>query len=229
MIGSFYDFIFELARLAKLTPEAARARVSAIEGRVHYEAARMRGQGVILVTAHLGSFEVGLAALSKVEGRVHVLFRRDEMKAFEESRSRFRSLLGVRECPVEGGLEAWATLRDALNDGETVLLQGDRVLAGQQGVPVRFCHGAIAAPTGPVRLARLTGATLLPVASVVLPDDSIKIIIGASIDPPHAPEDDADTLQQVVDALASVVQQYPSQWLTLHPAFLDDSIPSDAA
>jgi hypothetical protein len=33
----------------------------------------------------------------------------------------------------------------------------------------------------------------------------------------------------VVDELAKVVEQYPSQWLTLHRAFLDETVPSDAA
>jgi KDO2-lipid IV(A) lauroyltransferase len=229
MVASFYDFIFDLARLAKLTPEEARSRVSSVDGREHYETARARGRGVILVTAHLGSFEVALAALTEVEKRVHVVFRRDGMRAFERTRSRFRSLLGVTECPVDDGLDAWARLRDALGAGETVLIQGDRVVAGQPGLPVRFCHARLLAPTGPVKLARLTGASIVPVASVVRQDSSIEIIIAPPIDAPRSPDADAATLQLVVDELAKVVEQYPSQWLTLHRAFLDETVPSDAA
>jgi phosphatidylinositol dimannoside acyltransferase len=222
VVASFYDFIFDLARLADLTAQKARARISSVEGREHYEHARAQGHGVILVTAHLGSFEVALASLAEVEPRLHVVFRRDEMPAFERSRSRFRSLLGVAECPVDEGIGAWARLRDALAGGATVLIQGDRVVAGQQGIPVRFCHGRILAPTGPVKLARLAGAPIVPAASVSEPDRSIRILIGPPIDPPRSPDDDASTLQLVIDSLADFVARYPGQWLTLHRAFLED-------
>ena len=222
VVASFHDFVFEVARLSDLSPAEARARVSGVEGRGRYDAARDAGRGVIVVTAHLGSFEVALAALTEVEPRLLVVFRRDEMAPFERARAAFRARLGVRECPVDDGLATWATLRDALGEGATVLVQGDRVVAGQPGTPARFGAGTLLVPSGPVKLARLTGAPLVPAASVRDSDGRVRILIGEAIGAPASAAEDAATIQRVSDALAGFVVRYPGQWLTLHRAFLEE-------
>jgi lauroyl/myristoyl acyltransferase len=103
--------------------------------RPYYQEARRNQRGAVIVTAHLGCFELGMAALVEHEKRVHVVFRRDPSPRFDRLRSRLREMLGVREAPVDDGWATWSRLRDALSSDEVVLIQGDRVMPGQKGQP----------------------------------------------------------------------------------------------
>ena len=68
-------------------------------------------------------------------------------------------------------------LRNALANDEAVLIQGDRVMPGQKGQAVRFFGGHILLPTGPVRLALISGAPIIPVYSVRTPEGKIRLFI----------------------------------------------------
>lgn len=222
VVGSFHDFIFELAALADLHPDDARARISRVDGREHHERARQAGRGLIFATAHMGSFEVGMAMLAHVDPRLHVVYLPDEIAPFEKARSRFRAQLGVIECPADGGMAMWSMVAEAVRQGGTVLIQGDRVVGEGPGEIVAFAHGRILVPPGPAKLARLTGAPILPVVSIRELDGRVRIVIGAPIDPPELPEGDHAALQRLADALSEQVMRHPEQWLTLQHAFVDE-------
>ena len=143
-----------------------RAWVEQVDGASHYRSARASGTGAILVTAHLGPFEVGISALMEQEGKIHVVFQRDDRASFDRLRSKLRSKLGVVEAPIDDGWSIWGGLRDALEANEVVLIQGDRVMPGQRGAEVPFLGGHIPIPTGPVKLALITGSPIIPVFSV---------------------------------------------------------------
>ena len=62
-LRSFYLFCCDVGRSLGMSREQLLAQIDSDEGRAHYDAARALGRGVIVATAHMGSFEVGLAAL----------------------------------------------------------------------------------------------------------------------------------------------------------------------
>jgi lauroyl/myristoyl acyltransferase len=154
VIGNFYDAVVEFGLNRRRSPEQLMALLESVQGEARYLETRRgergpgRGRGAILVTAHIGSFEVAMAMLRSREPRVHVLFRRDELPLFEELRTAQHARLGVLEAPVEEGLATWAGLRDALAADEVVLMQGDRVMPGQPGVTVPFLAGTRGCPAG---------------------------------------------------------------------------------
>src|SRR5207237_473599 len=64
VIIRFCEFVVSVGTSAAATPEQLRARIESVEGREAYFARRKLGGGAIIVTAHMGSFEVGLASLA---------------------------------------------------------------------------------------------------------------------------------------------------------------------
>ncbi|HEX8524079.1 MAG TPA: hypothetical protein VF669_17630, partial [Tepidisphaeraceae bacterium] len=150
----FYDFVADVGRAMTWTREQMLEQVVAVEGKEHYDAARALKRGAIVATAHMGSFEVGLASLVSMEKNVHVVFRRDAEDPFEGIRNVVRQRLGVNESPVDEGWGLWVRLRDALLRDEVVVIQGDRVMPGQKGQRVEFLGNHIMLPTGPAKLAR---------------------------------------------------------------------------
>ena len=221
VIGHFYDFVCDVGRSIGQSRQQLLGSIASIEGDPGYREARRAGRGAIIVTAHMGSFEVGMAALLEREKRVHVLFRRDAIGLFEKTRSALRQGLGVVEHCVDDGLSVWMKMREALIADEVVLIQGDRVMPGQKGVRQRFFNGHMLTPSGPVKLALATGAPLIPIFSTRQADGRIRLFVE---DPIYVSDTQAaDAAQaQLTATLERYVRKYPEQWLMIHRAWCED-------
>jgi KDO2-lipid IV(A) lauroyltransferase len=125
------------------------------------------GEGFILVTAHLGSWEVGaMLPATAVERPVHVVREAEgDPQAQEYVSELMRRQQGAAphithfaEDPQLGML-----LLDALRRGEIVALQGDRPRAGGKSATVTLFGRPFPLPLGPAALARAAGVPLVPV------------------------------------------------------------------
>lgn len=226
VLGRFYDAVLEFGTNQRLGLEALTQRLDRVEGQDQYDEARRLRRGAVLVTAHLGSFETAIGLLGLTEPRIHVVFQRDLFESFERLRSRQRQRLGVIEAPVDEGLTVWLGLRDALAADEVVLIQTDRCMPNQRGVPVPFLGGHLRVPTGPVRLARLTGSPVIPVFAICMPKQKVRVVLGTPILPQdHPPPTLGLTdpmLSLIVREMEKAVRGSPTQWLCLHPVLVED-------
>jgi KDO2-lipid IV(A) lauroyltransferase len=232
-LHSFYLFCCDVGRSFGRSRDDLLAQIESAEGHAHYDAARAAGKGVIVVTAHMGSFEVGMAALREVEkNNIHVVFRRDRFERFERQRSALRLRIGVEEAPVDEGWTVWVRLRDALLADDAVVLQGDRVMPGQKGEPVPFLGGTLLLPSGPIKLALATGAPIVPIFSVRTEAGKVRLFVEPPIDlaarsatdgAAHgAAESARSALLEWAAVLERYVRAYPDQWLLLEPALVED-------
>jgi len=221
VIGYFYDFVFDVGRSLRATREELSARIASVEGHDKYVAARSARSGAILLTAHMGSFELGIVALRQMNERVHVVFRRDRIDGFERLRSAMHQRLGVVEAALDDTWTVWLRLRDALRADEVVAIQGDRVMPGQNGVEMPFLRGHLLLPSGPVKLASASGAPIIPVFTVRAPDGRVRIFVEDAINVPHPLDERAmdEAMRKIAHVLEKYVRAYPEQWLVLAPAF----------
>lgn len=225
VVVSAFENVVDFGRHRRLPVETLLSRIESVEGLEGYERARKLGRGAILVTAHLGPFEIALSSVMQRERSVHVVFRRDAMSVFERLRSEHRHRLGVREAPIDDGLLVWFRLRDALLADEVVLLQGDRTMPGQRGAAVPFLHGHLRVPEGPVKLARITGSPIIPTFAIWTPGKRVRIelreplLVGGSDPVALTPE---AALGRLATEIADVVSRYPEQWLVLERAWIED-------
>jgi KDO2-lipid IV(A) lauroyltransferase len=136
------------------------------EGMEPWETLKASGEGFILVTAHIGAWEVGSMLASAGDSRrVHVVREAET----DPRAQRFISEL-IRGAAGDFYVTHFAedpqlgmTLLDALRDGEIVALQGDRPRAGGRKAVVTLFGRPFALPIGPVVLARTAGVPILPV------------------------------------------------------------------
>lgn len=228
--ASFYDFLHDVGRSLRETPQQMREHIEAVEGQESYLAARQSGKGAIVVTAHMGSFELGVAGLLEREPRVHVVFKRDNIGRFERLRSELRQRLGVIEAPVDDGWGIWMTLRNALLANEVVIIQGDRVMPNQKGQPIPFLGGHLLLPTGPIKLAQASGAPIIPIFSIRSKNGKVRVFIENPIivtDDQSLPGKPHPALIQLAAVIEKYVRAYPEQWLKLEPALCEDTESSD--
>jgi KDO2-lipid IV(A) lauroyltransferase len=230
IVRSAYTSIYELGRAVRSTPKQLCDWVERIDGTEGYQNARSERRGAILVTAHLGPFEIGASALVTRERQIHVLFQRDERASFDRLRSRLRARLGVSEAPLDEGWSVWVRLRDALLQDEVVLIQGDRVMPGQRGVPVSFMGGHLLMPTGPVKLAMMTGSPIIPIFSVRTRVGRCRVIIDEPIRVPRVPGPVTGAhpaMVHVARAIERQVRAHPDQWAMYERAWCEDRRPGE--
>jgi KDO2-lipid IV(A) lauroyltransferase len=124
------------------------------------------GRGFIMVTAHLGAWEVGSMLPASREGRrIHVVREAET----DPRAQRFIEGL-IRSCGGDLYTTHFAEdprlgvdLLDALRQGEIVALQGDRPRAGGRTVETRLFDRPFALPVGLAALARAAGVPIVPV------------------------------------------------------------------
>ncbi|HEV7299522.1 MAG TPA: lysophospholipid acyltransferase family protein [Tepidisphaeraceae bacterium] len=232
VVANFYDFVADAGRSAQQTRQSLASRIERVIGEPAYLAQRQRKRGAVLVTAHMGAFEVGLAALRGVESNVHVVFKRDPFPSFERLRAAVRQLLGVHEAPIDDGWPSLVRLRDALLADGVVVMQGDRAMPGQRSQVVPLLHGSVRLPTGPVKLAQLTGSPIVPVFVVRTAGGRYEVHLceAIEVESPDAvaggdPVDVA--LRALANRIETFIAKYPQQWLVLEPAFTEDEQRAD--
>lgn len=190
-----------------------------IESIEHWDAVAWSELGFVMVTAHLGMYEVS-SMLPTPNGPRHVHLVREpevEPRAQEFIRECVRSVQGSyftmhfqSDDPLQG-----MVFLDALRRGEIVAVQGDRPRTGSRTVPATLFGRPIALPSGPAALARTAGVPLLPVFAIRTGRRRCKVIFGPSIEVPRTADRDADltyAVARVAREVERAVRGAPHQW-----------------
>lgn len=131
------------------------------------QAARAAGRGVILLTPHLGSFEVCARAYAAL-GPITVLYKPPKIEALHRVLARARSGPNLSAVPTTGtGVRA---LLRALKRGEMIGVLPDQVPSDGDGAWAPFFGRPAYTMTLPQRLAQATGAAVFMVAGERLPE-----------------------------------------------------------
>lgn len=177
-----------------------------------------RGQGCILVTAHLGAWEVGsMLASSRDRRRIHVVREAEtdpRAQQFIENLIRRRGgelyVTHFAEDPQLG-----MDLLDALREGEIVALQGDRPRSGGRTEEVSLFGRAFHLPVGPAALARAAGVPIVPVFVFREGRLSYRCVIRPAIHVAQSADrrrDVGDALQRFTADLEAAIRRDPHQW-----------------
>ncbi len=213
---TFANFASCLTEVLATGSKNGREPVAVVHGQHHLDAALGAKRGVLLATAHTAGWERVGPLLARDE-RVHVTIvvqsERDG-SAGELSDSRRRAHGRVEVFHAGGYPLAALPLLGRLREGGVVAIQLDRVPTGMGGRPVRLFGRTAAIPEGPLRLAQLTGAPIVPVFSARLGPNRYAVFIRESVSLSRRaapPELDA-AAQRLADALGTFVSAHATQW-----------------
>lgn len=206
---NYARYLIDLLWLSDSTREA-RERTVTVHGWDHIPSALAQGRGMLLVTGHLGNWDLPAAVLAGRGYPTNVVVETLHPPAWNARVQQIRERIGMRAIPMETGVRE---LYAALRRNEVVALVFDRPLSSG-GVLVRFFGAETRVPEGVARLALRTGA---PVIGAVGIRRGTRII--AEVSPPltfePTGERDRDVqalTQAIVDWFEGWVRQYPSQW-----------------
>jgi len=218
----FYAWV-DFLHFASRPPEEASRLVESVVGYSRLLEAREKGKGVLLLTAHLGNWEVGGLMLAEMRQPIHVVLVPDIFPAVERARRNLHERAGVAEIRVDNSFVPTLTVLRALEKNAIVAMQGDRDF-DNSGLAVPFFGKPAYFPRGPLRVAMATGAAVLPAFIIRVPDGRYRAIV----EEPLTIEGDGDretafrrNLERYVALLERYVREHPEQWYCFYP-FWDD-------
>jgi len=178
------------------------------------------GRGAVVVTGHIGSWDIAAKTLRDAPCRVHLVMARETDAGTQEFVAAAHVRAGVEVVFSDASVFSSLGLVRALQRNEVVAIQLDRP-AGAGGVRLLpFLNAPAPFPSGPFVLARLAGAPVIPVFAPRLGRRHYRIHIGRPVEVPRAARDPQvldRVMLEVTSQLEEIVRRYPWQWFQFAP------------
>jgi len=202
------EIAFSWNRPGPLGPE-----IGEVVGMEYLAAARARGRGVLLLTAHMTSLELG-ARLFGERVAARAIYRPLANPALEAYQNRGRARYAEAMIPKH----ALRTMIRHLRAGGVLWFAPDQDLGPERSRFAPFFGVATATATGMLELARLGRATVLPMLPRTAPDGRVTVYLEPALDnfPSANPESDLARYNAFVERH---VRAAPEQYWWLHRRF----------
>jgi KDO2-lipid IV(A) lauroyltransferase len=207
--------LVELPRLMAAPLDAIVARIR-LDGVEHLDAA-MRAHGRALVlTAHLGNWEILCAAHRLTDYGLSVVVRPLDAPWLDAVAAGLRGRTGVEVIDKRGALRP---VLEALRRGRLVGILMDQNAARREGVFVDFFGRPASTSRSIALLAVRTGAPIVPIFARRNPDGSHQVVIHPALPAPASNDAEAAIVELTARCTAEIeraIRQSPEQWLWSH-------------
>jgi len=206
----------EFCLMPKYTASQA-SRFIRYEGLENYLRARGRGKGVLVLTGHLGAWELSSFYHSLMGYPMGMVIRRLDNPLVDEFVNRIRCLHGNRVIHKDDFARG---LIASMRAGETVGILMDTNMTPPQGLFVPFFGVEACTASGMARVAARTGAAVVP-GFLLWEEKEQKYVLhfGEELPVVHTGDAEQDALTNTAVFTAAIeryIRQYPEQWLWMH-------------
>ncbi|AUH52454.1 lauroyl acyltransferase [Chromobacterium sp. ATCC 53434] len=201
----------ELAIAWCRSPEDIAAMVKACHGWEHVEAALARGDGIIFVTPHLGSYDIaGRYISSRLPFPLTAMYRPPKLQWLEPVMQAGRARGKGKTAPATAaGVRA---LMKALKSGEATIILPDQVPGNGEGVWAPFFGRLAYTMTLVPRLAQMSGVTTLFFVGERLPRGRGFAVHVEPLTAPFSGDKEADCAQMNAQ-VEGLIRRFPEQYL----------------
>jgi Kdo2-lipid IVA lauroyltransferase/acyltransferase len=208
--------LVEFCRMPRFTAENTRNWLRT-QGLDHYLAAQAQGKGVLVLTGHLGAWELSSFYHSLMGHPMGMVIRRLDNRRLDDFVNSIRCLHGNQIIHKD---DFGRSLLTSMHAGGTVGILMDTNMTPPQGEFVKFFGIEACTATGLAHIARKTGAAVLPGFMLWEPAERQYVLhFGPQIEIPHSEDAAADILagtQLCTDVIEAWIRRYPDQWLWIH-------------
>ena len=203
------DFLWALAK-----PDELLATTEVVGRENLFEALAQEG-GVLLVSTHMGGWEVATSLVPHIVPVRTTAIVTDDWLAWAVEGLRIRAGLGIM-YDSEPMSKAAALLRS----GEAILVLGDYAKPWMRRYRVRLLDAVAELPAGIVVLSRLCGTPLVPFNVVPLAQRRWRVEIEPHLDAPARKggvEAEKAALQALADRWSLVLREHAEHWAAVYP------------
>jgi KDO2-lipid IV(A) lauroyltransferase len=182
------------------------------DGFEHFQEAKRRGHGVLIASGHLGNWELSGVGHALLCGEtMSVVVRPLDNPLIDRLVQNRREIVGNR---MIGKKEFARSMLETLKSNGTVGIFVDQNSQFDQGVFVNFFGVPARSGTAFAKLARHTGAAVVPGFAVwIEAEQRYRLKFYPPLD---LTGDVAEDTQRIQSAVERAVREYPDQWLWVH-------------
>lgn len=191
-----------------------------------FDMCKNRTRAVVFVAPHTSNFDLAGQALALRGLRVQILSYPQPPGGYRWQ-NKIRAMYGLEITPMS--VESLRLAKQRLKEGGSVLTGLDRPMSASN-YPVRFFGYPALLPVSHVRLALETGADVVVVACVTLPDGRYQLTSSGLIPMKSDPDRRVETIENTEKVLAEaekIIRRVPEQWSMFYPVWpgLDGRFP----
>jgi lauroyl/myristoyl acyltransferase len=178
-------------------------------------------RGLVVITSHFGTWEVGARVLRGLGRPVNLVMSRESNPTVEEFQRGWRERYGLNVIQSDSSPFASLNMIQALRRGEVVAIQLDRAVGDQVTREVEFFGRPAKFLYGPFVLARLAGVPVWPVFVARLRRGRYRLLPEPLREVPRgaADEETFAVMRDVVASFERRVREYPYQWFQFQPVW----------
>lgn len=200
-------------------------------GEENFATAEALGKGIILITPHLGNWELGGIFFAMKGYRINVLSATDPNSKARAFRELMRQRYGINTIYVDGdGMQSMIQIINALKRKEIVALLGDRD-GSPQTIEADFFGRKTKFPVGTAYVALASGAPVLPVFVLLRKNGRYQGIVEKPVrfdqlSSSGRKEAICLGVQEIVTVFERYIRDFPDQWYNFYPFWETQSTPS---
>jgi Kdo2-lipid IVA lauroyltransferase/acyltransferase len=207
--------LLELPRLLAAPLDATLARIT-LEGAEHLHAAMTAHGRALMLTAHLGNWEILCAAHRLTEYGLSIVVRPLDAPWLDAFAERARRRTGVEVIDKRGALRP---VLEALRHGHMVGILMDQNTARREGVFVDFFGHPASTSRSIAVLAIRTGAPIVPIFARRRADGGHRVLIRPALPMPVSNDAEAAVVELTARCTLEIeraIREAPDQWLWSH-------------
>lgn len=215
MFRNFAKYLVDFFRFAKIDNEYIQKNIK-IENVHYFDETLKKGKGAVVLTAHLGNWELGGVVIALCGYPFWVVALSHKNKKVNDFFISQRQSKGIQVIPLgNAGRQCF----NLLKKNKLVALVGDRDFT-EKGVKVDFFGKKTFLPLGPAFLSMKTQAPIITGFMLRNPDDTFTLTINKPIEidikEPAVKPDKEENLLRIIDTykvvLEDYIRKYPDQW-----------------
>jgi predicted LPLAT superfamily acyltransferase len=185
-------------------------------------------KGFVLLTAHVGNWQIALTTLKKMDKPVYLIMRPEDNAAVKESLNIDAQDSSIKIISPEGFLGGVVEAMQVLKEGNIVSIMGDRKY-GFEAQEVSFLKDKAYFPFGAFSLAASSNCPIVVLLSAKLPGNKYVVDVSHIIYPRYNSHKDKREqlkvyVQEFADILDEYVAKYPYQCFLFHDVWSNEDL-----
>jgi KDO2-lipid IV(A) lauroyltransferase len=215
VFNHFARVVLEIPYLWMLNP-ANVDEFATFSGLEHFEAARKKGKGILVFTAHFGNWEIMALAFSLRYYTINFVVRPLDNPDLDKLIDKVRCRTGNRTIPKKGSVRQLLRL---IRQKEIVALLIDQNVDWYDGVFVPFFREIACTNKAAAILALRTGIPVVPILNARQPDGRYHVFVLPEVPLINTGDLIRDTEENIANfnrIIEQVVRRNPEQWFWMH-------------
>ena len=190
-----------------------------IEGYEHFERLAKRPEGFVQLSSHVGNYEIAGYSLVAENKPFNALVFFGEKASVMENRMKMFEHTNIRMIPIREDMSHLFELDNALSNGQTVSIPGDRIWGSSKAVTVNILGKEARLPMGPFKVITTRALDAIVVHVVKVAARRYKIFVTPlNYDKEASRNTQVEQLStQYAAEVERVVRLYPTQWYNYFP------------